>query len=159
MVSRPGKLEVLEKILPMWKRQGHHVLIFTQWTKMLDIVDRFFRLRGWKFDRMDGKTNVSLRQRLVDAFNSDDSYFGMLMTTKTGECLLRGTKKCPIERSWIEGVKLLLLTVFKRSMESQSSPIRRTLEFNICQHEKASCSVLLSPIQVESNPENKQLIM
>ena len=44
---------------------------------------------------MDRKTNVASRQRLVDAFNLDESYFGMLMTTKTGECLLRGTVKVP----------------------------------------------------------------
>ena len=44
---------------------------------------------------MDGNINVASRQRLVDAFNSDERDFGMLMNTKTGECLLRGTAKVP----------------------------------------------------------------
>jgi len=84
LVDRSGKFEVLAKILPLWKEQGHRVLIFCQWTKMLNIIQRFTALQGWKFLRMDGSTNVGSRQRMVDDFNGDDSYFGMLMTTRTG---------------------------------------------------------------------------
>lgn len=84
LLERSGKLEVLAKILPLWKKQGHRVLIFCQWRKMLDIVERFTRLKGWKFGRLDGNTNIASRQRLVDSFNSDESYFGMLCTTRTG---------------------------------------------------------------------------
>ena len=51
---------------------------------MLTIVQRFTELKGWKFGRLDGNTNVAARQRLVDKFNSDTSYFGMLCTTRTG---------------------------------------------------------------------------
>ena len=51
---------------------------------MLNIIQRFTELQGWKFGRLDGNTNVAARQRLVDNFNSDDSYFGMLCTTRTG---------------------------------------------------------------------------
>jgi DNA excision repair protein ERCC-6 len=83
-VSRSGKLEVLAKILPLWRQQGHRVLIFCQWKKMLNIIQRFTELQGWKFGRLDGNTNVASRQNLVDTFNSDDSYFGMLCTTRTG---------------------------------------------------------------------------
>jgi DNA excision repair protein ERCC-6 len=51
---------------------------------MLNIIEGFTRLQGWKFGRLDGNTNVASRQRLVDNFNSDLSYFGMLCTTRTG---------------------------------------------------------------------------
>eukprot|EP00934_Nitzschia_sp_Nitz4_P000647 Nitzschia sp. Nitz4//scaffold77_size91520//70206//74185//NITZ4_004902-RA/size91520-augustus-gene-0.67-mRNA-1//1//CDS//3329558027//647//frame0 len=84
LAERSGKLEVLAKILPLWKKQGHRVLIFCQWRKMLNIIERFTRMQGWKFGRLDGNTNVAARQRLVDNFNSDESYYGMLMTTRTG---------------------------------------------------------------------------
>jgi len=84
LADRAGKLEVLSKVLPLWHEQGHRVLIFCQWTKMLDIIQRFTELKGWKFGRLDGKTNVGTRQRLVDTFNSDESYFGLLCTTRTG---------------------------------------------------------------------------
>lgn len=84
MIERCGKLQVLAKILPLWREQGHRVLIFSQWTKVLTIIQRFTQLQGWKFARLDGNTNVASRQRLVDEFNTDESYFGMLMTTRTG---------------------------------------------------------------------------
>ena len=51
---------------------------------MLNIIQRFTESKGWKFGRLDGSTNVAARQRLVDNFNSDESYYGMLMTTRTG---------------------------------------------------------------------------
>jgi len=84
MIERSGKLEILAKILPLWKKQGHRVLIFCQWKKMLDIIMDFVQFKGWKFGRLDGNTNVASRQRLVDTFNSDTSYFVMLCTTRTG---------------------------------------------------------------------------
>ena len=84
LVERSGKLEVLAKILPLWEKQGHRVLIFCQWTKMLNILQGFIMAQGWKFGRMDGKTSVASRQNLVDTFNADESYFALLMTTRTG---------------------------------------------------------------------------
>jgi DNA excision repair protein ERCC-6 len=85
LAERSGKLEVLAKILPLWHAQGHRVLIFCQWRKMLSIIQRFTMQKGWRFGRLDGATSVAARQRLVDTFNNDkDSYFGMLCTTRTG---------------------------------------------------------------------------
>lgn len=95
VVERAGKLQVLAKILPLWKEQGHRVLIFCQWRKMLNIIQRFTELQGWKFARLDGNTNVASRQRLVDTFNTDESFFGMLMTTRTGGVGL--VRYCPFE--------------------------------------------------------------
>ena len=40
--------------------------------------------KGWRVGRLDGSTNVGSRQQLVDTFNNDESYFAMLMTTRTG---------------------------------------------------------------------------
>lgn len=90
---RSGKLEVLSRILPLWHKQGHRVLIFCQWKKMLDIIQRFMMLKGWKFGRLDGDTIVSSRQRLVDQFNTDDTFFCLLCTTRTGGVGLNLTGK------------------------------------------------------------------
>ena len=84
LIERSGKLEVLSKVLPLWYKQGHRVLIFCQWKKMLNIIQQFTTLKRWKFARLDGNTNIASRQHLVDSFNSDTSYFGMLCTTRTG---------------------------------------------------------------------------
>ena len=82
--ERSGKFEVMAKILPLWKKQGHRVLIFSQWTKMLNIIQQFVMAQGWKFLRLDGKTSVASRQKLVDRYNSDKSIFVLLLTTRTG---------------------------------------------------------------------------
>lgn len=84
LIERSGKLEILAKILPLWKKQGHRVLIFSQWKKMLNIIQHFMNMQGYKYERLDGNTNVGSRQNLVDKFNNDDSIFAMLLTTKTG---------------------------------------------------------------------------
>ena len=84
IADQSGKLQVLSKILPLWKKQGHKVIIFTQWRKMLSIIEQFVIHQDWVYARLDGNTNIAARQRLVDKFNNDDSYFCMLMTTRTG---------------------------------------------------------------------------
>ena len=82
--TRSGKLEVLSKILPLWHKQGHRVLIFSQTRQMLNILQTFVSSCGLKFLRLDGNTGVNSRQNLIDKFNSDESIFGMLLTTRTG---------------------------------------------------------------------------
>jgi superfamily II DNA/RNA helicase len=84
LADRSGKLAVLSKILPLWHKQGHRVIIFTQWRKMLSIIERFVNTQGWNYARLDGNTNIAARQTLVDKFNADATYFIMLMTTRTG---------------------------------------------------------------------------
>mmetsp|Transcript_36444 Transcript_36444/g.76804 ORF Transcript_36444/g.76804 Transcript_36444/m.76804 type:complete len:1371 (-) Transcript_36444:194-4306(-) len=84
LADRSGKLQVLSKILPLWHKQGHKVIIFTQWRKMLNVIEQFTNQKGWKYARLDGNTSVASRQTLVDKFNTDASYFCILMTTKTG---------------------------------------------------------------------------
>ncbi|EED95784.1 rad54-like protein, partial [Thalassiosira pseudonana CCMP1335] len=83
-VEVSGKLQVLAKILPLWHKQGHRFILFCQWRKTLNIIEQFTRKQNWKFARLDGNTNVASRQKLVDKFNNDESYFCMLMTTRTG---------------------------------------------------------------------------
>ncbi|CAL5223760.1 g6324 [Coccomyxa viridis] len=81
---RSGKHIVAMKVLAHWKQQGHKALVFTQTQQMLDIMDRAVQALGYRYHRMDGSTNVAVRARLVDDFNSNDSVFLFLLTTKVG---------------------------------------------------------------------------
>ncbi|CAM9862204.1 unnamed protein product [Scytosiphon promiscuus] len=83
-VRRSGKLLVLQQILPLWKTQGHRVLLFSQTRQMLNIIERFVINNGWSYGRLDGTTPVGTRQTLIDRFNNDGSIFVMLLTTRTG---------------------------------------------------------------------------
>lgn len=84
-VEASGKMLVLQRVLRMWKQQGHRVLLFSQTRKMLDILQRFMAQEGHSYCRLDGTTSVKERQSLLDAFNREDSViFVFLLTTRAG---------------------------------------------------------------------------
>eukprot|EP01064_Diplonema_japonicum_P036290 TRINITY_DN8107_c0_g1_i2.p1 TRINITY_DN8107_c0_g1~~TRINITY_DN8107_c0_g1_i2.p1 ORF type:complete len:1181 (+),score=206.67 TRINITY_DN8107_c0_g1_i2:32-3574(+) len=79
-----GKLQVLATLLPDLKRQGHRVLIFTQMTKVLDILEAFLSLKGFVYLRLDGSTKVEERQYRMELFNNDTRYFCFILSTRSG---------------------------------------------------------------------------
>lgn len=80
-----GKLELLEKMLRVLKKQGHRVLIFSQMTKMLDILEDFLDGSGYKYERIDGGITGSLRQEAIDRFNAPGAaQFVFLLSTRAG---------------------------------------------------------------------------
>ena len=46
------------------------MLVFSQWTRLLDLLEVFLNDVGMKFLRLDGSTPVKERQRLIDEFNA-----------------------------------------------------------------------------------------
>lgn len=79
-----GKLQTLAELLRELKRGGHKTLIFTQMSKMLDILEAFLNLNGHTYLRLDGSTGVDHRQRLMDRFNSDPRIFCFILSTRSG---------------------------------------------------------------------------
>ena len=63
-----GKLQTLDVLLRDLKSGQHRVLIFTQMTKMLDILEAFLNYHGHLYLRLDGTTKVEQRQ--VRVFDS-----------------------------------------------------------------------------------------
>lgn len=61
-----SKLQMLEQLLRERLAGRHRVLIFTQMTKMLDILEQFLTYHGMTYLRLDGATPVNERQRLMD---------------------------------------------------------------------------------------------
>lgn len=55
------KFKILDKLLPKLLEQGCKILIFSQMTKLLDVLDDFLRFRQYKYVRVDGKTPSLLR--------------------------------------------------------------------------------------------------
>jgi len=58
----PGKLQTLDVLLRRLKAGAHRVLIFTQMTRMLDVLERFLTYHGHIYLRLDGSTRVEQRQ-------------------------------------------------------------------------------------------------
>ncbi|ESO02848.1 hypothetical protein HELRODRAFT_174281 [Helobdella robusta] len=53
-----GKLQSLDRLLRKLKQGGHRVLIFTQMTKMLDVLEQFLNFHGHRYLRLDGTTKA-----------------------------------------------------------------------------------------------------
>lgn len=80
-----GKMQVVKRLVHLWKRFGHKVLLFSQGVQMLDILEAFVKRQGGiNYLRMDGKTPIKERQKLVDRFNNDPELHVFLLTTKVG---------------------------------------------------------------------------
>ncbi|XWS34406.1 hypothetical protein CRYUN_Cryun21dG0035800 [Craigia yunnanensis] len=83
-VMLSAKCQALSELLPSLKRNGHRVLIFSQWTSMLDILEWTLDVIGVTYRRLDGSTQVTDRQTIVDDFNNDTSIFACLLSTRAG---------------------------------------------------------------------------
>ena len=79
-----GKLQTLASLLRRLKAGGHRVLMFTQMTRVLDVLEAFLSLHGHTYLRLDGATKVEARQPLVDRFNADARVFAMILSTRSG---------------------------------------------------------------------------
>eukprot|EP01116_Phalansterium_solitarium_P012621 TRINITY_DN2906_c3_g1_i1.p1 TRINITY_DN2906_c3_g1~~TRINITY_DN2906_c3_g1_i1.p1 ORF type:complete len:656 (-),score=224.97 TRINITY_DN2906_c3_g1_i1:617-2584(-) len=88
-VRASGKLVLLDRLLPRLAADGHRVLLFSQFTETLDIVQDYLTLRGHRFYRIDGQVPQDERQKQIEAFNSsetppDEVAFVFLASTRAG---------------------------------------------------------------------------
>ena len=80
-----GKMLLLERLLKRLQSEGHRVLIFTQMTRMLDILEDFCRLKQYQYSRLDGQTSSVARDIQIDSFNAVGSdKFIFLLSTRAG---------------------------------------------------------------------------
>ncbi|KAI6714459.1 hypothetical protein PZA11_000700 [Diplocarpon coronariae] len=79
-----GKLQTLAKLLRRLEAGGHRALIFTQMTKVLDILEQFLNIHGHKYLRLDGSTKIEQRQVLTDRFNNDKRILAFILSTRSG---------------------------------------------------------------------------
>ncbi len=96
---------LLDKLLPVLKAQGDRVLIFSQMTRLLDILEDYLMWRGYKlamnyscpfsftmcvyvshrYCRLDGSTSGEDRDRHMEDFNKPGSeLFIFLLSTRAG---------------------------------------------------------------------------
>uniref|UniRef100_A0AAY4AMW2 DNA helicase n=1 Tax=Denticeps clupeoides TaxID=299321 RepID=A0AAY4AMW2_9TELE len=85
LTKASGKLLLLQKMLKKLKEQGHRVLVFSQMTKMLDLLEDFLDSEGYKYERIDGAITGALRQEAIDRFNAPGAcQFCFLLSTRAG---------------------------------------------------------------------------
>lgn len=79
-----GKLQTMSTLLRRLYTESHRVLIFTQMTRMLDVLENFLNYHGYKYLRLDGSTGIEKRQCLMERFNNDKRIFCMILSTRSG---------------------------------------------------------------------------
>ena len=85
LVGASGKLAVLDMLLRSLYQKEHRVVLFSQFTSVLDILEDYCERRGWIFCRFDGSTSRAERNFVVNSFNEESSNkFIFLMSTRSG---------------------------------------------------------------------------
>ncbi|GJN88945.1 hypothetical protein Rhopal_001916-T1 [Rhodotorula paludigena] len=89
VVNYSGKMMLLDRILPELIARGHKVLIFSQFTEMLDILQDYLALREMIHYRLDGGFHkIEGIQEHIDDFNTSpcgpDEANVFLVSTKAG---------------------------------------------------------------------------
>lgn len=85
LVENCGKMVLLDKLLTRLKERGHRVLLFTQMTRILDIMEDYLVMRHFSYCRIDGNTSYEDREGYIDTFNAPDSdKFLFLLSTRAG---------------------------------------------------------------------------
>ncbi|XP_062186897.1 protein CHROMATIN REMODELING 4-like [Phragmites australis] len=84
-IKASAKLTLLHSMLKILHKDGHRVLIFSQMTKLLDILEDYLTLEfGPKtFERVDGSVSVAERQAAIARFNQDKTRFVFLLSTRS----------------------------------------------------------------------------
>ncbi|KAI9719025.1 MAG: hypothetical protein M1812_003654 [Candelaria pacifica] len=85
LVDNAGKMVMLDKILVRMKKQGSRILIFSQMSRVLDILEDYCVFRDHKYCRIDGSTAHEDRITAIDDYNKPGSEkFIFLLTTRAG---------------------------------------------------------------------------
>ncbi len=87
LVNSCGKMILLDKLLKKLKEEGHKVLIFSQMTSMLDILQDYMHYRKYTYERLDGSVRGEERFGAVNRFTSNEAEndtFVFLLSTRAG---------------------------------------------------------------------------
>lgn len=84
LVSDAGKLAVLDSLLTRLKAENHRVLIYSQMTKMIDLLEEYMWHRKHRYMRLDGSSKISARRDMVADFQTRQDIFVFLLSTRAG---------------------------------------------------------------------------
>ena len=85
IVNVSGKMLILERLLPALFSDNHKVLLFSQFTTMLDIIEDWAtQLHEWNCCRIDGGVSQDDRQKQIKLFNTDKETKLFLLSTRAG---------------------------------------------------------------------------
>lgn len=85
LVESSGKMILLDKMLTKMKEDGKKVLIFSQFTVMLKILEEYLREKGYTYEKLDGSVRAAERHKSIEIFNNPAIKRDVfLLSTKAG---------------------------------------------------------------------------
>lgn len=84
LILDSGKFALLTKTLAKLKEKGDRVVLFSQFTMMLDIVEILLKHLDHQYVRLDGSTPMAERIGLIDKYNTNPEIFVFLLSTRAG---------------------------------------------------------------------------
>ncbi|CAI4828939.1 ASN_collapsed_G0052650.mRNA.1.CDS.1 [Saccharomyces cerevisiae] len=73
LIFNSGKMIILDKLLKRLKEKGSRVLIFSQMSRLLDILEDYCYFRDFEYCRIDGSTSHEERIEAIDEYNKPNS--------------------------------------------------------------------------------------
>lgn len=83
LIEASGKLHLLDRLLAFLYSGGHRVLLFSQMTHMLDILQDYMDYRGYSYERVDGSVRGEERHLAIKNFGNQP-IFVFLLSTRAG---------------------------------------------------------------------------
>lgn len=84
LIADCGKMMVLDPLLRKLKEDGHKCLIYSQFTRVLDILEDYCGKTSFKFVRLDGQSALADRRDIVAEWQANEELFIFLLSTRAG---------------------------------------------------------------------------
>lgn len=70
LIATSSKFVFLDQLLARLRQNGHRVLIFSQMTRVLDLLGEYMDCKNYPYERLDGGVNRTDRQNAIDRFSN-----------------------------------------------------------------------------------------
>ncbi len=159
------KLEYLDELIGrLFEEQGRKVIVFSEWTTMLDLIEPLLKKRKLGFVRLDGSVPQKQRAELVHAFQTSDDCRLFLTTNagSTGLNLQAANTVINVDLPWNPAV--LEQRIARAHRMGQKQPVQvfvlvteGTLEENLLRTLAAKKDLALAALDSESNVDEVDL--
>ena len=79
-----GKINILVPLLLEIASLGEKIVLISNYTKTLDLLEQVLRKVSLTFSRLDGSTPNNVRNKLVNQFNTNPDINVFLLSSKSG---------------------------------------------------------------------------
>ncbi|SCW01679.1 LAFE_0E04918g1_1 [Lachancea fermentati] len=127
-----GKLRVLMILLSEIRQStdGEKVVVVSNYTQTLDIIENFMQSDGYTYVRLDGNTPNKQRDSIVSAFNRNHKIFGFLLSAKSGGVglnLIGASRLILFDNDWNPSVDLQAMSRIHRDGQKRPCYIYRLI--------------------------------